>query len=206
MTRRVTRGISGALVGVALAALTACDAAPPTPAPQPTEAQADGEPRSIFRPEFQEALKTEEVLAPLETRIQFGNDAELSEAAMAELATVARSPQMARGGAVILRGHSDAGGSDEANLRASRARAEAVRDWLVENGVAEDRITIIAFGEQNPIAPNALPNGEPNESGRALNRRVDLTVAVDIPKPSETPQPSLAETLSNPANATETPR
>lgn len=206
MTGRVTRGMTTLLSGALLAMLAACDAAPPAPAPQPSETPTDGEPRSIFRPEFQETEKVEEALSPLETRIQFGNDAELSEAAMAELATVARSPQMARGGTVILRGHSDAGGSDEVNLRASRTRAEAVRDWLVENGVAEDRITIIAFGEQNPIAPNALPNGEANESGRALNRRVDLTVAVDIPQPAATPQPSLAETLSNPEDAAETAR
>ena len=36
---------------------------------------------------------------------------------------------------------------------------------------------MIAVGEQNPIAPNALPDGEPNEPGRARNRRVELEIA-----------------------------
>ena len=69
---------------------------------------------------------------------------------------------MAEGGEIILRGHSDSGGSDDGNLRASQARAEAVRDWLVDNGIDSERITVIAFGEQNPAAPNALPDGSPN--------------------------------------------
>ena len=206
MTRRAIRGISGVFGGAMLILLAACDAGTPTPAPHPTETATNGQPRSIFRPEFQEAAKGEKPLAPLEARIPFGDDSELSEAAMAELATIVRSPQMARGGPVVLRGHSDAGGSDTANLRASRTRAELVRDWLIENGVAEDRITIIVFGEQNPIAPNALPNGEVNESGRALNRRVDLSVAIDVPEPTAAPPPSLAETLSNPEDESKAAR
>jgi OOP family OmpA-OmpF porin len=83
---------------------------------------------------------------------------------------------VAAGGPIILRGHSDAGGNDAVNMRVSVERAEAVRDWLIEMGVAEDRIEVIGFGEQNPIAPNALPDGSPNEEGRALNRRVDVSV------------------------------
>ena len=39
------------------------------------------------------------------------------------------------GGAITLRGHSDAGGSDSANMRVSRGRAEQVRDWLIEEEV-----------------------------------------------------------------------
>ena len=68
-------------------------------------------------------------------------------------------------------------------MRASMARAEAVRDWLVENGADAERITTIAFGEQNPIEPNALPDGSPNEEGRAANRRVELTI--DVPDAGE---------------------
>ena len=78
---------------------------------------------------------------------------------------------------VILAGHTDSGGNDQANLRASRARAEAVAAWLVERGVDDDRIEVIAFGEQNPIKPNALPDGSPNEEGRRANRRVEIRIA-----------------------------
>ena len=33
------------------------------------------------------------------------------------------------------------------------------------------------MGEQNPIAPNALPDGSPNEAGRASNRRVEIDIS-----------------------------
>ncbi|MAG41826.1 MAG: hypothetical protein CL951_08025, partial [Erythrobacteraceae bacterium] len=127
--------------------MAACNSEqPPTTPEEPAEGK-----RSIFRPEFQ--VEPIDSLSPpesLETRIIFPDGAELSQEARAELATVLASPQVTGGGAIVLRGHSDSGGSDDANMRASRARAEAVRDWLVENGVEASRISVIAFGEQNP--------------------------------------------------------
>src|SRR5690606_30153070 len=96
--------------------------------------------------------------------------------------------QLAEGWPVVLRGHTDSVGHDEANLRASRRRAEAVANWLVEHGVSEERIEIIALGEQRPIAPNALPDGSPDEEGRAKNRRVTVhIVPADAETPTETP-------------------
>ena len=155
-----------------------------------------GEPRSIFRPEFQvEPIEALQQTSALETRVLFPEGTALTEAARAELATVLASPQVAAGGKITLRGHSDAGGSDEANMRASRERAEAVRDWMIENGIAEERITVIAFGEQNPAAPNALPDGLPNEEGRTANRRVEIEVATSEPAQPEK-APTLAESLA----------
>lgn len=163
---------------------------------EPVES-SDGEARSIFRPEFQvEPIEELTTPSPLETQILFPEGTALTEEALAELATVIVSPQVTEGGAIVLRGHSDAGGSDEANMRASQERASAVRDWLRDNGVSEDRITIIAFGEQNPVQPNALPDGTPNEEGRAANRRVEIEVAAKgTPAPEETR--TLAETLAS---------
>ena len=156
-----------------------------------------GEKRSIFRPKFQvEPIETLDTLGTLETRVLFPDGAELTEDALAELATVLASPQIAEGGEIILRGHSDSGGSDDGNLRASQARAEAVRDWLVENGIESERITVIAFGEQNPAAPNALPDGSPNKEGRAANRRVEIEVRSEE-QPAEGKQPTLAESLAS---------
>ncbi len=118
-------------------------------------------------------------LAPLDARISFSDGGpELSESASAELASILRSPQIAKGGPIELRAHSDSAGSDEAVLRLSRQRGEAVRDYLVANGIDRERITVIAFGEQNPLQPNALADGTPNGPGRAANRRVDLLVAL----------------------------
>ena len=118
------------------------------------------------------------MLEPLEVTIGFPEGgSELDEAAVAALEELAGSDQAEAGWPIVLRSHSDAGGNDAANLRASRARGDAVRAWLVEQGFEEDRIAVIAFGEQNPVQPNALPDGTPNEKGRAANRRVDVTIA-----------------------------
>ena len=172
--------------------LAACNSEqPPTTPEEPAEGK-----RSIFRPEFQ--VEPIDSLSPpesLETRIIFPDGAQLSQEARAELATVLASPQVTGGGAIVLRGHSDSGGSDDANMRASRARAEAVRDWLVENGVEASRISVIAFGEQNPAAPNALPDGSPNEEGRLANRRVEIEVYT-AEQPAEVEKPTLAESLA----------
>ncbi len=165
----------------------------------PSDADAQPEKRSIFRPEFQvEPIESFEPSGSLETTVEFPDGTELTEEGRAALATVLASPQNEEGGLIYLRGHTDSGGSDEANMRASLARAEAVRDWLVENGVAEDRIRTIAFGEQNPIAPNARPDGTPDEDGRAANRRVEIEVLTREP-PTIEDEPTLAETLASSA-------
>lgn len=173
-------GVRTALLA-GLALLAACDRKSPAPEPTPTvsvTASAAGEKVSIIRPDV-EIEREPTPLAPLDVRIGFDEGGtKLSPAAVAVLEDALASEQMKKGGAITLGGHSDAAGTDAANLTASRKRAEAVRDWLIDHAVAEERISVIAFGEQNPVAPNALPNGEPNEAGRARNRRVDLTIAV----------------------------
>jgi OOP family OmpA-OmpF porin len=77
-------------------------------------------------------------------------------------------------------------------LRASRRRAEAVRDFLIGNGAAAEQIVVVALGEMRPIAPNAHLDGSPDEEGRASNRRVDVQVD---PRP---PEPESAEGTSTP--------
>ena len=200
-----------ALLAPALAAcfaLAACDrpAAPPQPDPTPNAPATGvetGEQASIIRPDI-EIARTQAV-EPLRTTIDFPDGgAELGDAAVAVLQEVLASPQVAQfDGAIVLRGHSDAGGNDAVNMRVSQERAAAAADWLVENGVAQERIAIIAFGEQNPVAPNALPDGEPNEKGRAANRRVEVSVAVPrgatIPTPVEPTAPSATPTSAEPS-------
>ena len=62
-------------------------------------------------------------------------------------------------------GHTDATGSDEANLALSQARAEAVRAGLIARGVPEAGLTAAGYGAAEPIADNET------EEGRAANRR-----------------------------------
>jgi len=172
-----------------LAALTlaACDSqrgdAPPEPEPTVTPSAQPSQ--SIIREGFDEP----EPIVPLETlegTIGFPEGgAKLDDAARAELQQIIGSDQFAEGWPIVLRAHSDAGGTDAANMRASQARGDAVAEWLMEKGVSEDRITVIAFGEQNPAEPNARPDGTPNEAGRAANRRVDVTLADPDPEPED---------------------
>ena len=96
-----------------------------------------------------------------------------------------KSDQLAEGWPIVLRGHTDSEGDDRGNLFASRKRAEAVAGWLVENGIDEDRIEVIALGEQRPIAPNAHLDGTPDERGRARNRRVDMWIGPPGSQPGE---------------------
>lgn len=67
-------------------------------------------------------------------------------------------------------GHTDSVGSDADNLLLSERRASAVVDYLVANGVVNDRLTAKGYGETQPVADNAT------EAGRALNRRTEMKV------------------------------
>ena len=149
------------------------------PAP---EAQPEAmETVSILRPDIEvpEAEPTPEPLATLMITIGFPEGGvALDGAAQAALQEALGSPQMALGGAITLRAHTDSQGEDSANLDASEERGLAVASWLIDAGVDADRITVIAMGEQNPIKPNALPDGSANEAGRAANRRVELEIAL----------------------------
>lgn len=65
-------------------------------------------------------------------------------------------------------GHTDSTASAEHNQKLSEARAGAVRDYFIRQGIAPERIRAKGFGEANPVAPNDTVEG------RAMNRRVEL--------------------------------
>lgn len=71
---------------------------------------------------------------------------------------------------VTIAGHTDSKGSDAYNMKLSRDRAYSVANYLSARGVASNRIRVEAYGKTRPIASNAT------ESGRAQNRRVELTI------------------------------
>ncbi len=72
---------------------------------------------------------------------------------------------------IVVEGHTDSRGDAEYNLGLSERRARAVRDYLVERGVASDRLSTVGLGESQPVADNSTADG------RAQNRRVVLRVA-----------------------------
>jgi outer membrane protein OmpA-like peptidoglycan-associated protein len=69
---------------------------------------------------------------------------------------------------IEVAGHTDSMGSDAYNMNLSQQRAEAVRNFLIGKGVAENRLTAKGYGESQPVADNAT------EEGRFKNRRVEL--------------------------------
>ena len=180
-----------------LALLAACEIQrEDTPAPEPTSPGPTASPTavetspsaSIIRPDITPVPVVDLPPEPLTVTLGFPEGgSELDEAAEKALAGLIQSEQVEEGWPIMLAGHSDSAGSDQANLAASRRRAEAVAEWLVERDIPRERIEIIAFGEQNPVAPNAKSDGTPNEQGRARNRRVEVTVAPPDPQPPDEP-------------------
>jgi len=79
--------------------------------------------------------------------------------------------------ALLVEGHTDSLGETAYNDALGSARAQGVGDWLVaEGGLDPARITTTSFGESTPVAPNTLADGSDNPDGRALNRRVVISV------------------------------
>ncbi|MCP1366895.1 OmpA family protein, partial [Halomonas sp. BBD48] len=71
---------------------------------------------------------------------------------------------------ITIAGHTDSSGSDAYNQQLSERRAQSVGNYLMQNGVAAQRLTMVGYGESQPVASNA------NEQGRAQNRRVEITL------------------------------
>jgi outer membrane protein OmpA-like peptidoglycan-associated protein len=75
-----------------------------------------------------------------------------------------------------IHGHTDSKGIEAYNLNLSRRRAHSVKQWLVTHGIQEERISIYAHGELQPIAPNSNTDGTDNRKGRQKNRRVEIRI------------------------------
>ena len=69
---------------------------------------------------------------------------------------------------VRLEGHTDERGTREYNMALGERRANAVRDYLVVNGIASYRIETVSYGEERPVAYGS------GDSNWAQNRRVEL--------------------------------
>lgn len=72
--------------------------------------------------------------------------------------------------AIMIEGHTDNIGSNILNQRLSELRAEAVKNYLVANGIDPIRIKTKGYGEDKPIATNST------EFGRRLNRRTEIII------------------------------
>lgn len=70
---------------------------------------------------------------------------------------------------VVVEGHTDNIGPAAYNMRLSLKRAHSVMNYLISKGIAKDRLSAKGYGFTRPISTNTT------RSGRALNRRVELT-------------------------------
>jgi outer membrane protein OmpA-like peptidoglycan-associated protein len=92
---------------------------------------------------------------------------------------------------VAIEGHTDSVGSDQYNQDLSERRAQAVRDYFVQQGIAASAVEAHGFGKNEPIASNDTPEG------RQQNRRVELVLSGDAIGGAIDETPSQSATAQN---------
>ena len=93
---------------------------------------------------------------------------------------------------VSIEGHTDSVGTDEYNQTLSERRAQAVRDYFVQQGIASNSVEAHGFGKNEPIASNDTTEG------RAQNRRVELVLSGDAIGIDETAQGPATSAAASP--------
>jgi outer membrane protein OmpA-like peptidoglycan-associated protein len=71
---------------------------------------------------------------------------------------------------IMVEGHADASGPHDKNVILAHERAIAVKQYLMQSGIAGDRLESIGYGDSRPIADNST------EEGRRLNRRTEFVI------------------------------
>ena len=103
--------------------------------------------------------------------IQFPpNTARLTETSQQELDKIVAYLLINKDINIVISGHTDNTGNDDANLMLSKMRARAVYDYMAARGVDATRMEHNGFGASKPIADNAT------QQGRDQNRRVELKI------------------------------
>lgn len=124
------------------------------------------------RPAASAASPREEQIAPasaLSLPVRFAFDsADILPQARTQLDALAKGIKLLPADrAVLVEGHTDAVGDDDYNLELSRARARAVRDYLVQHhGIEASRLKTVGYGEGRPV--------EGSDPYAAVNRRVQF--------------------------------
>lgn len=144
---------------------------PPAPAPPPDEPKKVEEPKKPVPP------PVTPVVVQFKPRVQFAWDsAVLDSAQQGVLADVVRSLLADKFYNVKIEGHASSEGQVEHNNKLAQKRADAVRNFLIANGVDAKRLTATGFGSRVPVADNKT------EAGRVQNRRVEFDVSFTLVK------------------------
>lgn len=122
-------------------------------------------------PESCDAASAYVQLVTTQTRIQFSTSGTaLTADSLAAVKKVADAAAKCPDVKLLVSGNTDNKGSEATNQKLSEQRAAAVKAVLVKDGVADAAITTEGLAASKPIASNDT------DAGRALNRRVDITV------------------------------
>jgi len=106
------------------------------------------------------------VLKPVYFEFDMYNLDEVAVATLNEvIASLANYPNVQ----LVLSGNADDKGSQNYNQKLSEKRAEVVKQYLVDKGIAAERLTTMAYGETKPAVPNDT------DESRAMNRRTEIT-------------------------------
>jgi outer membrane protein OmpA-like peptidoglycan-associated protein len=98
----------------------------------------------------------------------------LSNDAQLKLAKLSGIIQAHPGLNLAIEGYTDTTGSEEFNMKLSQQRADAVRQFLISQGLSPDTITSKGLGPANPVADNSTA------AGRKANRRVEIIVSGEV--------------------------
>lgn len=101
------------------------------------------------------------------------NKAELKSSGLVNVNKLSQFLQENPDRKVIVEGYTDSSGSASYNQSLSERRANSVRMALVKMGVGPERIVSQGYGKEYPVADNT------SNSGRAMNRRVEVTISND---------------------------
>lgn len=151
---------------------------PPPPPPAPKDSDQDGvldpvdacpgTPYGMKVDASGCAIKTAKVVLH-DINFEF-DSARLTAAAKQSLSKVAEGLRGQPSMELLIEGHTDSVGADAYNLKLSKQRANAARDYLIEEGISPARLSANGLGESKPIASNKT------KDGRAENRRVEFSV------------------------------
>ncbi|MDG1429561.1 MAG: DUF5723 family protein [Crocinitomicaceae bacterium] len=123
-------------------------------------------------PEIEEAV--EEILRTAFENLEFESGRDVIKSAsipsLTELAEVLVKKETWK---LQISGHTDNVGAAQGNLILSKKRATAVKNFMVSKGIDASRLSVLYFGETDPIADNSTPEG------RQKNRRVEMTIIFD---------------------------
>jgi outer membrane protein OmpA-like peptidoglycan-associated protein len=140
-----------------------------TPAPSAAITAATGDAPSAKRPAASAGHEQEVSASALSLPVRFAfGSAEILPEARSQLDALAKGIKLLPANrAVLVEGHTDNVGDDAYNLELSRARARAVRDYLVaHHGIEASRLKAVGYGESRPV--------EGSDPSAAVNRRVQF--------------------------------